>query len=137
MMGMFVETGDEFSRQTPAEGKHEIVVRKLSFDLATRDSDGSFVRIDVGNFGFNEVDSSIQHRVPKVEGNILGAAFIESESHEGGIKNKLPAARDERDLMFCTELLGQTLRGHDTTETATQDQNLRHQATVPFVPNYS
>src|SRR6476620_156409 len=100
MMSMFVKTGDEFGRQTPAEGKHKIVVRKLSFDLAMRDSEGSFVRIDVGNFGFDEVESSIQHRVSQVEGDIHESAFIESESHEGGIEHKLPAARDERDLMF-------------------------------------
>jgi len=32
----------------------------------------------------------------------------------------------ERDLMLITELLGETLSGYDTTEPATQYQNLRH-----------
>ena len=123
---MFVKTGDSFSCQTTAKCEYEVVVGKLAFNLAVSDGYDSIERIDVRDFRFNEVNFSIQQRLPQVERNIVTPAFTKSESHECGIENKLPAPRDERNLMLVAKLLGESLCGNDATEPATQYQNLHH-----------
>src|SRR5215216_1618818 len=64
VVSMLIESGDAFGGEPSSECKYEIVERKLSLDLAVRDCDVSFERINVSNFGFNEVDSSIQQCLP-------------------------------------------------------------------------
>ena len=64
---MFVESRDALCCQTSSQSKHEIIEGKLSFDLAVGNRDGSFKRIDMGDFSFNEVDFSIQHGLSQVE----------------------------------------------------------------------
>src|SRR5215213_10173609 len=59
VVSMFIEASDSFGCQPPAQSEDEIVIRELSFNFTMRDRHFSFERIDVGNFGFDEVHSSI------------------------------------------------------------------------------
>src|SRR6185369_15083334 len=125
-MSVLVEAGYAFRGQAASERKYEIVVRKLSFDLAMRDRDVSFEWIDAGNFGFDEVDTAIQQCLSQVERNVGHFRLSESEPHQCRIENKLPAPRNECDLMFIAELFSETLRGYHACEPTTQNQNLCH-----------
>ena len=126
MMCVLVEPRDAFGCEAPSESKYEVVVGKLSFNLAVGNDDASFKGIDVGDFSFDEVDSSIQHCLSQVEGDVGWLNFPESESYKCWIENKLAAPRHERNLMLVAELLGETLCGNDTAEPATQYQDPRH-----------
>src|SRR6185503_7466644 len=89
----------------------EIVVRKLSFNFTMRDADLSSKRLDVRNFCFDEVDSSVQHRAPQVARNVILLAHAKTPSHQRRIKHKLPAARHQRDLVCVADLSRETLGG--------------------------
>src|SRR5215216_5262635 len=120
MVSMFIEAGDLFGCQPPPEGEDEIVVGQLSFNLPMRDADFSFERIDVSDFGFDEVDSPTQHGVAQIKSDVLFLAFTKSQPYQRGIENKLPAARHQRDLVFVAEFFSKTLRGYYAAEPATQ-----------------
>src|SRR4026207_49843 len=100
MVSMFIETSNSLRCQPPSEGEYQIVVRQRSLYLTMRDGHFSFERIDVGNFGFNEVHSSIQHPLPQVERNIVSVALAKSQAYQRWIKNKVTTSRDKRNLMF-------------------------------------
>src|ERR1700741_278178 len=122
---MFIEAGDLLGCQSPAKSEDEVVVRQLSFNLTMRNRHFSLKRIDMSNFSFDEVHSSIEQGVPQVESNVLRFSLAESESYQCRVKNKLAVARHERDLVFVTELFGQTLCGYHAAKSASQDQNVR------------
>src|ERR1051325_1457398 len=121
MVSMFVEARDSFGSQPSAKGEYQVVVAELSLDLTVRNGYDLFKRIDAGNFCFNEINFSIQQRLPQIKRNIVPLTFTKSEPDECGIENKLAAARHECDLMLVTELFGQTLRGYHACESTTQD----------------
>jgi len=39
------------------------------------------MRIDVGDFGLDELDSTIQHRLAQIEGNIIWLTLAKREPH--------------------------------------------------------
>ncbi len=92
MVRVFIEARDLFGCEPAAQSKDQIVERKLSFDLAMRDDHFSFEWIDVCDFGFDEVDSAVQHRVAQIECNICLVALAKSQPHERGVKDKLAAS---------------------------------------------
>src|SRR5688572_1812005 len=126
MVSMFVETLDSLGRQPASKREYEVVEGELSLNVTMGNVHFSFERIDVGDFGFDEVHSPIQHRVAQVEGDVLFFALAKSQSDQGRIKNKIAAARHERNLMLVAQLLRKALSGNHAAKSATQDQYFRH-----------
>src|ERR1051325_10261352 len=126
MVSVFVEAGDSFGGEPAAKSENEVVVSKSSFNLTVRDGHDPLKRIDARDFCFNEVNFSIQQRLAQVKRNVVALAFTKSEADECGIKNKLAAARHERELMLVAELFSETFGSYHASEATTQNQNPRH-----------
>ena len=67
MVRMFKEAANLFRGETATKSEDEIVVGELSFNLTLRDAHFPFEWIDVNDFRFDEIHSSIQQRVAQVE----------------------------------------------------------------------
>src|SRR5689334_23716018 len=91
MVSMFVEARNSFGSEPAAKREYEVVVSKLSLDLTVGNGYDPFKRVDAGDFCFNEINFSIQQRLPQTKRNIVLLAFTESEPDECGIENKLAA----------------------------------------------
>src|ERR1041385_1087681 len=125
MVCMLIEASNLFGCQPAAKGEDEVVERQLSFNFTMRNRHFSLEWIDMSNFGFDEVHSSIDQGVTKVERNVFRVAPAESQSHQCRVKNKLSAAGNQGDLVFVTKLFARTLGGSHAAKSTTKNQNLR------------
>src|ERR1051325_1738765 len=126
MVSVFVEARNSFRCEPPAKSEYEVVVGQLSLDLSVGDGDDPVERIDVRDFGFDEVNFPIRHRLTQVERNIRCLAFTKCEADECWVEDKLATARDECDLMLVAELFSESLGRCNAAESTTEDQDLRH-----------
>src|ERR1043166_1887309 len=67
MMSVLEKANDLFCGESPAQSKYQIVVRKLSLNFTVSDSHFFLKRINVCNFGFDEVHSPVQHGMSQVK----------------------------------------------------------------------
>ena len=62
---------------------------------------------------------------------VVRLALAKRESNQLRIEKKLTTARDERNLMFLTQLLCHRLRSHYTAKTTPQYENVCHDVECP------
>ena len=76
----------------------------------------SFEGIDACDFSFDEVYASVQHGVAQVKRDVFWVTPAKRNLYQGRVKDKMTAARHQRDLMFVAQLFGKPLCGYNAAK---------------------